>query len=237
MPPIHFFHAITLRTAGALLAAFVAALMTFSAHAEVVISNTPNGTTGGNELSASRWKALQFTTNDRPARINAITLGLNPPGDTPPLQTAIALPAQFNVELLLYSVVNGQPAAQIASTGPQSVNMTQRSQMYSFEVGPGFVLAPNTRYALVIRSDATGIKWGRLGDGVTTPSSFTGYAYNGFSLTENTGATWADTNLSNNAVVIDVTFLAMPVPTLSAWAMIFMASFMALFAAWRLLKP
>lgn len=206
------------------------------AHAEVVITNTPNGTDGGSTLDNSIWKALLFSTNAYSARINAIEVGLNPPGNVPPSFSALSLPAQLNVELMLYTVVGGQPATQIASTGLQQFTMLQRRQMYSFLLAPAVRLEPNTAYALVLRSDATGLKWGNQNtsaQGGTSPTALAGYTWIGFTETLDAGVSWSSSNVATlNAVSIDVSFLDVPIPTLSQEAMILLALLMGTAAVW-----
>lgn len=223
----------------AVLSICAIASLPLQAQAEVVVSNTPNGTEGGSPLSNTNWKALLFTTNTNSARVNSVQVGLNPPGSTSPGGAFYTpLPAPLNVELLLYTVVGGQPVTQIASTGLQQINMTQRKQMYPFVFPDTVRLSPHTAYALVLRSDATGIKWGNQGNsgqGGTSPAAFAGYGYNGFTETVDTGVSWSSSNgpATLNAVSIDVTFLAEPIPTMSQWAGILLALMLVAGAAWR----
>ena len=226
----------------AVLSICTIASLPLQARAEVVISNTPNGTEGGSALSSTDWKALLFTTNADSARVNSVQVGLNPPGSTSPGSPLYTpLPATLNAELLIYTVVGGQPVTQIASTGLQPINMSQRKQMYPFVFPATVRLAPNTTYALVLRSDATGIKWGNQGNsgqGGTSPTAFAGYVYNGFSETVDTGVSWSSsTSLATlNAVSIDVTFLDVPIPTLSQWAGILMVLMLMVGAVWAMAR-
>ena len=206
------------------------------AHAEVVIRNTPNGTDGGSTLDNSNWKALLFSTNAYSARINAIEVGLNPPGNVPPSMSALSLPAQLKVELMLYTMVGGLPATQIASTGLQQFSMSQRRQMYSFAFPSTVRLEPNTAYAMVLRSDVTGIKWGNQNtsaQGGTSPTALAGYTYLGFAETLDAGTSWSSNDVNTlNAVSIDVSFLDVPIPSLSQWSMILLACLMGAAALW-----
>lgn len=203
------------------------------AHATVVISNTPVYSDGGSGVIATDWKALIFTSGSTAARINSIAVGLNPWNFSDPL------PAQRRVELALFTVVGGVPDRQIATTGLLTVDILQRRQMYTFNTGPDFSLAAWSQYAIVVRSDATGIKWGSVGDTNTAePVASGGYAFNGFKATETSGANWnASFSNSSNAIVVDVTFLDTPIPTLSEWAMALLALLMGAGVVWRSARP
>lgn len=188
------------------------------AHGGVVISNTPNGSTGGSTLDAQNWKALLFTTNASEARIESVTLGLNP-------LTPASVPIQLKVEMALYSVQAGLPSLQLTTSGLQAVQLNQTQQTYVLATGSGFNLAPNTQYALVVRSDATGIKWGNTASpGGTTPTAYSGYTFDGFRLTTDGGATWTSPASNVNTIVISVGELV-SVPTLSKWTTLILMLF------------
>lgn len=205
------------------------ALCAIASQATVVITNTPNGTLGGSILTDVALKALMFTTGGVPSTVNKISLGLNPPGSN-----TAPVPVQAKVEIALYSVVAGVPSAQLATTGLLDVNIQQRQQMYDFNINPVFSLNGNTPYALVVRSDSTGIKWGNTGDtgaGGTEPSGLSGFVYETMQRGDGLLSNWAPSSVRFNAVEIHATLIP-PVPTLAEWAMVFLASFMA-FVAWR----
>lgn len=205
------------------------ALFAMAAQATVVITNTPNGTPGGTTVTDADSKALMFTSGAVPSTVNLVRLGLNPPGsNTNPV------PAQGKVEIALFSVVAGIPSDQLATTGLLDVNIQQRQQMYDFNINPVFNLNANTPYALVVRSDSIGIKWGYTGHtglGGTEPSGLGGFVYETMLQKDGLLGNWAPANVRVNAVEIHATLIP-PVPTLAEWAIVLLASFMA-FVAWR----
>lgn len=204
------------------------ALCAIASQATVVITNTPNGTLGGSILTDVALKALMFTTGGVPSTVNKISLGLNPPGSN-----TAPVPVQAKVEIVLYSVVDGVPSAQLATTGLLDVNIQQRQQMYDFNINPVFSLNANTPYALVVRSDSTGIKWGNTGNtglGGTEPSGLGGFTYDTILQKDFSGGNWFQSLSKFNAVEIHATLIP-PVPTLAEWALVLLASFMA-FVAW-----
>lgn len=208
------------------------AMCAIASQATVVITNTPNGTLGGSTVSDTDLKALMFTTGGLQSTLNKISLGLNPPGtNTAPV------PFQAKVEIALFSVIGGVPSAQLATTGLLDVNILQRQQMYDFNINPVFSLNANTPYALVVRSDSTGIKWGNTGNtgaGGTEPSGLGDFVYETMLQKDGLLSNWAPSTVRLNAVEINATLIP-PVPTLADWALVLLASFMA-FVAWRSLR-
>jgi hypothetical protein len=153
---------------------------------------------------------------------------------SPPGPNTNPVPAQAKVEIALYSVVAGVPSAQLATTGLLDVNIQQRQQMYDFNINPVFSLNANTPYALVVRSDSTGIKWGYTGNtglGGTEPSGLSGFVYQTMQQKDGLLSNWAPSSVRLNAVEIHATLIP-PVPTLAEGGMLLLASFMA-FVAWR----
>ena len=165
-------------------------------HAEVVISNLPNTVTGGSTVSNGLWKAMLFTTGSSPTQLASVVVGLNPPtGATPPITP--------NVKVSLFSVSGGAPAAELTTTGLVSVDMQATQGLYTFFDASPFSLAASTSYALVVSSDASGIKWGRNQN--TTPTASSGFQYDTFLQSLDSGGTWSNTSISmDNAVAIDV---------------------------------
>jgi len=205
------------------------ALCAIASQATVVISNAPNATLGGSPVSDTDLKALMFTSGAVTSTVKNISLGLNPPApNTDPV------PFQAKVEIALYSVVAGVPSAQLATTGLLDVNIQQRQQMYDFNINPVISINANTPYALVVRSDSTGIKWGNTGDtgaGGTEPSGLSGFVYVTMQRKNGLLSNWAPASVKFNAVEIHATLIP-PVPTLAEWTLVLLASFMA-FLAWR----
>jgi hypothetical protein len=185
------------RTARGLVAAGVLLGLPCSVlHAEVVISNLPNTVTGGSTVSNGTWKAILFTTGSSPTQLASVVVGLNPPtGATPPITP--------NVKVSLFSVSGGAPAAELTTTGLVSVDMQATQGLYTFFDASPFSLAASTSYALVVSSDASGIKWGRNQN--TTPTASSGFQYDGFRQSLDGGGTWSSASIStDNAVAIDV---------------------------------
>ena len=165
-------------------------------HAEVVISNLPNTVTGGSTVSNDIWKAMLFTTGSSPTQLASVVVGLNPPtGATPPIEP--------NVEVSLFSVSGGAPAAELTTTGLVSVDMQATQALYTFFDANPFSLAASTSYALVLSSDASEIKWGRNAN--ATPIASSGFQYDGFRQSLDGGGTWSSASIStDNAVEINV---------------------------------
>ena len=178
------------------------------AAADVVLTNTPNGTPGGSPLDADTFKSLIFTTNRAGGLMTAVTLGLNPAqGSVPPVTQ--------NVSIALWSVsVAGNrytPLARITGTALQPVNISATGNLYSFsnlEVDRLFKLAPNTTYGLTLSSDATGIRWSNTGTTAlgtaTSPTALAGYTFRGFRATDDAGLSWQTTEAIFNTVVLSV---------------------------------
>ena len=209
-------------------AASLLALCAMAASAEVVITNTPNGTLGGTTITDVEIKALMFTTGGVPATVNKISLGLNPAGSN-----FAPVPVQAKVEIALYSVAAGIPSVQLATTGLLDVNILQRQQIYDFNISPVFNLQASTPYALVVRSDSAGIKWSNTGSPVTgtEPTALGGFVYVRFLGKDLVNTDWYETPSKLNTVEINATLIP-PVPSLAAWTMALLASCMA-FVAWR----
>ncbi len=188
-------------TAQTLMAAVVLlSLQPADLQAEVVISNLPNTVTGGSTVSDTGWKAMLFTTGSSPTQLASIVLGLNPPtGATPPVTP--------QVKVSLFSVSSATPAAELITTGLVSVNMQATQGLYTFLDTNPYSLAANTSYALVVASDASQIKWGRNQN--TTPTASSGFQYDTFLVSTDSGGTWSTTSGSStiamdNAVEINV---------------------------------
>lgn len=187
--------------------------------AVTVISNSPVATDGGTTVSNVDWKALIFTSGTGNWSIDNVVLALNP-------VNIANVPSSPKVEVALYSVAGGLPATQIATTGLQTVNINQLRQNYSLATS-GFQLSPATTYALVVRSDATGIKWGNTA--TTEPTASAGFSYSTFQGTGNSGGSW-DSGASigkRNAVEVNASGGVVSVPVLSVWTMLLMAAVMA----------
>jgi hypothetical protein len=184
------------------------------ASAVTVISNTPIATDGGSTLSNTDWKALIFTSASGSWTIDNVVLGLNP-------INIGSVPSSPKVEVALYAVSGGVPTTQLATTGVQTININQLRQTYSLTT-TGFQLAGSTTYALVVRSDATGIKWGNTA--TTEPTGSNGFTYTTFQRTGDTGATWSSLPANNrqNVVEITATLTAVGIPLLSGWTLLIM---------------
>lgn len=186
-----------------------------AARAAVVISNVPIATNGGSLLNLTEWKALIFRTGTAASTLDQVVLGLNP-------AVQANVPSQGKVEIALYSAPAGVPTVQQGSTGQLNVDIQQLQGTYTFPVPGGFSLAANTSYALVIRSDATGIKWGNTA--TSEPAGSGGFSYDSFVSSTDSGASWiaAPPGGTKNVLQLSVT-LAPPaqVPAVSTWGAVF----------------
>ncbi len=181
-------------------------------HAAVVIENLPVSTNGGSTVSATTWKALVFTTGASTTSIDRVVLGLNP-------LFQANVPSQAKVEIALFGSSASVPTAQLATTGLLNVDIQQLQASYSFPIAWAFNLSAHTQYALVIRSDGSGIKWGNTAG--SQPSASGGFAFNAFSRSSDSGTTWTSSGVdTENALQVSVAPGApTPVPALSGWAL------------------
>lgn len=172
----------------------------------IAITNTPNATGGGSSISATDWKGLIFSTPSlATSAISSVQLGLNCGSCT---SVVSQYPYTANVEIDLYSVLSGVPNTQLNNLPIQPVTMSSGQQMYTFAI-PNWVLAANSSYALVLKSDSgTGsnpnFKWGNTGNSPagTKPTGQNDYTYLGFQAYSN--GIWTPAAGELNAVVIYV---------------------------------
>lgn len=163
----------------------------------VAITNTPNGTNGGSTINNTSWKSLLFSTPTAVSEISSIQLGLN-------CQPVCSYPSAPQLQINLYSVASGHPDTLLNNLSLVSVPMSQAQQMYNFSI-PNWLLAPDSAYALVLQSDATGIKWGNTGTPGVSPTGQNGYTFLGFSLSTDAGLSWSSSGIASvNAVTISV---------------------------------
>jgi hypothetical protein len=211
-------HSVTHLLWGLLLLATFLFSLPSSASASIVISNVPNTVTGGSSLSADNHKAILFTTGSYTSNITSLVLGLNP-------ATGSTLPFTGALNISLWSATsnaNGyEPVTQLASTGMQSVAISSTGQLYTFNgIFDGFSLSADTPYALVLSSDATGIKWGRNAN--NTPTSSEGFIFNGFKGSENSGGSWTTPSALDNAIELEVA--AIPEPSTGLMSLFLMGA-------------
>lgn len=185
----------------------------------VMLSNLPNSNDGGSTITATNWKAVVFTTGSQPTLLSTVTVGLNPN------PTSASVPMTQNVTLSLYSVSDNTPSTLLATTGLTPVAMQTRQQLYSFNSIAGTAMEASTAYALVLSSDASTIKWGSNGLSGNTPTD-SGFTYNRFVQTTDSGASWTDSPAENNAFSIAV------VPEPSSYILLLVSS-LGLLAARR----
>jgi hypothetical protein len=167
----------------------------------VVIQNTPATADGGSTVSETDWKALLFTSGASAGVVDSLTLGLNPP-------TNGSVPATYSVRVSLYSVVSGTPAVSLAAIDLMEIDMSAFRQTYALPLTEEFSLQPHTPYALVVSSDATGIRWSN--NSVNPPVASDGFQYDGFLVTGNSGANWVAPASMANVLVLG--FVAVPEP-------------------------
>lgn len=163
----------------------------------VMLSNLPNSSEGGSTITNTNWKALVFTTGSQPTLLSTVTLGLNPN------PTSASVPMTQSVTISLYSVTDNTPNTLLATTGLTPVAMQTRQQLYSFNSLAGTAMEASTVYALVLSSDSSAIKWGSNGSSGNTPTD-SGFTYNRFVQTTDSGASWTDSLAVNNAFSIAV---------------------------------
>lgn len=191
--------------------AIVLLLSCSALHGAVMLSNLPNSNLGGSTIGATDWKAVVFTTGSQPTLLSTVTLGLNPN------PTDASVPMTQNVNVSLYSVTGNTPNTLLATTGLTPVNMQARQGLYSFNFIAGTAMEASTAYALVISSDANTIKWGSNGSADNAPTD-SGFTYNRFVLTSDSGASWTDSLAVNNAFSLAV------VPEPSSYILLFVSS-------------
>lgn len=176
--------------------------------ADVVITNTPNGSAGGSTLDAGQFKSLVFTTNGIGGRIAAVSLGLNPADGT-------TAPVTQHVEISLWSTgfdgTGFNPATRLATTSLLPASITGAGGLFTFDslgADPAFALEADTTYGLTLASDATGIRWSNTGTTAlgtaTTPTAFDGYLFRAFRVSADGGLTWGATPGNFNTVIIAV---------------------------------
>jgi hypothetical protein len=164
---------------------------------QVVIDNTPPTSVGGSFVNDVEWKAMLFTSGPSAVRIDSIVLGLNPPSTGTP-------PGTWNLSVSLFSVASGLPSSPLATMGLNPVAIASVTQTYNFIPVTTWSLAANTPYALVVSSDATGLRWSnRTG---SSPTASGGFSYDGFLATTNSGVSWISEGISSaNSVRLTVT--------------------------------
>ena len=179
----------------------------------IAITNSPNNTGGGSAINSDNWKSLIFSTPSfATSEITSVQIGLGCGTCTNANYTSPGkYPYTASVGIDLYSVASGVPNTQIDTLPVQQIAMSSGKQMYTITI-PNWVLAANTSYAIVIKSDSqTGInnynfKWGYTGNTggstTTTPTGLNGYTYLGFKVYEN-GA-WSNAATDTNSLVIFV---------------------------------
>lgn len=188
-------------------AVLAACLMSPCARANEVLSNLPNTVNGGSGLSDVGWKAVLFTTGNVATRISSIEIGLNPPdGGVPPISPS--------VKVSLFSVTENAPGVELATTGSVTVDIVSLQATYLLASLSGFNLDASASYALVVASDATGIKWGRSAN--STPTASEGFTYDGFLVTADAGATWSTLADNGFPIAMDNAFAITVVPEPSA---------------------
>ncbi|MGA1205599.1 MAG: hypothetical protein ACO3ZW_07310 [Opitutales bacterium] len=212
---------------GLLLIATILSPLANSASAYIVISNTPNTVVGGSSLSNTIYKAIVFSTGSYPSNITSLELGLNP-------STGSTLPFTGDLNISLWSATSNaseyEPVTQLASTGMQSVTINSTQNLYTFEgIFDGFSLLADTPYALVLSSNANGIKWGRNAN--STPLSSDGFIFHDFSVSTDSGASWTSPSALDNAIVMEIAVI--PEPSTALMSLFF---FGAATAFWLLRK-
>jgi uncharacterized protein with beta-barrel porin domain len=198
--------------------------------ADVVIVNTPNGTTGGSLLIdgtglISSRKSLIFTTGRIPSQINTLTLGLNPFSVTTPLPLTTSL--GVSIWSTTSSGANPVPLSALTASARLTATIGALRQLYTFDSSSlgslsSFTLNPDTTYGLTL-SGLVDVaindqpKWGNTGNtgaGGTEPTGLNGFTYNSFAISDDGGLTWCTAQpaanpcgFPYNAILLDVRFL------------------------------
>lgn len=178
--------------------------VTSSGLAQTVIYNSLNNKTGGTGLSNSRYKAIIFQTGSTPTKLNSLTFGLNPNAGIPPTT------AKLTVEI--WSVnSSGKPTSRLKTLvngATVQLNSAQQNYSYSLNASDSLLLNAKTKYALVLSSDAAGIKWSNnLNDAV--PSGKNGYSVDPLLVSEDSGGTWIEIAAAQNNT-IDAEIFSIP---------------------------
>lgn len=170
--------------------------------AQVVIDNTPPTTTGGSAVSDTDWKAMLFTTGASATQISTIELGLNPPNTGTP-------PGTWQVNVSIYNVAAGAPTTELFSMGLAPISIAAATQTYIFTPTSTWSLSASTPYALVVNSDATGIRWSNRPG--SSPTASGGFSYDGFQNSIDSGLNWTSIGV-NTVNAVRITVSAVPEP-------------------------
>ena len=189
--------------------------------AEVVITNTPNGSQGGTSIERTSWKAIVFRTGPYTTRLNSVQLGLNPP---PPGTLNAPSVTENNLAISLWSTTTNGPAVSPNSriaTGPTigSLTINTRNQIYTFSgfaTSSSFNLQANTNYALAISSETEwtsssrqALRWSYTGTTTPTqtqPTGLEGFAYLSSWGSSDQGTTWTLAVIDYNTIVLNVDY-------------------------------
>ena len=192
-----------------------------SANAQVVITNTPNGSPGGTSIARNDWKSMLFTTGPYATRVNSVQLGLNPA----PLPITQVTDTTLTISLWSTIINSGKitPSQRIASQAADTYpTINTRGSIYTFSGfanDSSFDLAPNTSYGLTVSSDklVTGsrptdyyIRWSYIGPSGTTrnpPTALNGFSYNSFWTSSDQGLNWALASVDYNTIVLSIDYL------------------------------
>ena len=172
---------------------------------QTVLFNPLNNTAGGSAVTSSNLKSLSFQTGTLPTKLNNLTIGINPN-----IGVLVPLPANTTVKVTIsiWSTNSaGVPVAPLKTlVNSQTISISAKSQSYTFnlpsDVAP--LLNAKTKYALVLSSDATGLKWANNTDGLTAIGQ-NGYAYVSQLISTDSGDTWTSVGaVEKNTIVAQI---------------------------------
>lgn len=195
---------------------------------------------GGSTLDTDDWKALIFTT---PSTMRAevvsieIALSCNPGCSGPGNEN---YPDTADLQITIYSVINvagvPTPDVELYSIPIQyGLTLTGRGTQFTFSI-PNWQLAQNSTYALVLKSTNTNpTKWSNieLAGNNKPPEVQNGFTFVAASTTDTLapGNPWITTAADNNAVNMQVILIS-PVPTLSKFGEIMLATSLIFTMIW-----
>lgn len=195
---------------------------------------------GGSTLDTDDWKALIFTTpSSMRAEVVSIEIALScNPGCTN--SSNENYPDTADVQVAIYSVRDRLgtliPDVELYSIPMQlGLNLTQRGTQFTFSI-PNWQLSQNSTYALVLKSTNTNpTKWSNieLAGNNKPPEVQNGFTFVSASTTDTaaSGNPWIITLADNNAVNMQVILIS-PVPMLSEWGKLALATLIIFTMLW-----
>jgi hypothetical protein len=164
-----------------------------NAHALVVLSNLPgsgNYTGGSITLGTTSWEAVGLKMGTTSADFTSFT-GYFDSFQNHTLQGGI------------FSDNAGQPGSSLISFTPQSVNSVVSPTAYTLTTATAYTLQANTSYWFVLWDPPSYLDWDRDTSN-TAPSAASGFTFNGYMRSVNSGSTWSADTTGNWTVEVQV---------------------------------